>query len=117
MVSRNNHLMRANRMNDKKHRFAVKRLSIGVVSVFVGSVFALSNQQAQAAEVDTEIPTAEQVDEVKASFSDVGEIATLEDIDTSEAVDQTIDAPVEEEETDVEKEVIDEKAPDRKSVV
>lgn len=113
MVSRNNHLMRANRMNDKKHRFAVKRLSIGVVSVFVGSVFALSNQQAQAAEVDTEIPTAEQVDEVKASFSDVREIATLEDIETSEAVDQTIAAPVEEveEETDVETEAIDEKAP------
>ncbi|MCI5775357.1 MAG: YSIRK-type signal peptide-containing protein, partial [Aerococcus sp.] len=79
MVSRNNSWLRVARMRDKRQRFAVKRLSIGVVSVFVGSIFALSSQQAQAAEIAAETPAD--------STAEVSDLATPGDSENTEVTD------------------------------
>lgn len=43
MVSRNNQRIKIERMLNQKQRFGIRKLSIGVVSVLLGTTFFLGN--------------------------------------------------------------------------
>ena len=53
MVGKNNYKTRAEKAANKKHRFTLKKLSVGVASVAVGATLFLGNGQAVSAEEET----------------------------------------------------------------
>lgn len=58
MVGKNNYKTRAEKAANKKHRFTLKKLSVGVASVAVGATLFLGNGQAVSAEEATVENTA-----------------------------------------------------------
>lgn len=58
MVSKNNHKFQSEKNSDKKQRFSLRKLNIGVASVLLGSTFFLFNG-VQAVHADITTPTEE----------------------------------------------------------
>lgn len=59
MVSKNNHKFQQYRQEDKKQRFALRKLTIGVASVLLGTTFAIGGTVAHADEVTPSTTTPE----------------------------------------------------------
>ena len=63
MVSKNNVKERQRKNSDQKPRYAIKKLTIGVVSVLVGTTFAAYNGQVSADTIDSAVSTTAQTND------------------------------------------------------
>ena len=73
MLSKNNHKLSNQKLSAKKQRFKIKKLSIGVASVLVGTMFATytgADRASADTQVDPAVTTTETDDTKEASEND-----------------------------------------------
>lgn len=77
MLSKNNKKLQAQKMEPKQQRFAIKKFTVGVASVLVGTTFALylGAGSVSADETATQEATAEVVEDKAADQTDDKEVA------------------------------------------
>ena len=77
MLSKNNKKLQAQKMEPKQQRFAIKKFTVGVASVLVGTTFALYSGagSVSADETATQEATAEVVEDKAADQTDDKEVA------------------------------------------
>ncbi|MGX7348642.1 YSIRK-type signal peptide-containing protein, partial [Aerococcus vaginalis] len=84
MFGKNNELMRKRQQREKVHQYAIKRLSVGVVSVAVSMAFLLGQQDRVSADELSPVPDVATSDLSKESNTlENGEIANISDKDIS----------------------------------
>jgi LPXTG-motif cell wall-anchored protein len=94
MLSKNNKKLQAQKMEPKQQRFAIKKFTVGVASVLVGTTFALYSGagSVSANETATQEATAELVEDKAADQTDDKEVTATDTADT-EASTANTDAP------------------------
>ncbi|WP_238333832.1 YSIRK-type signal peptide-containing protein [Ligilactobacillus saerimneri] len=70
MVSKNNHQLQRQKTTDRKQRWGVRKLSVGVASVLLGTTFLLHGHQAASADT---VPTTTPTDDTVQADSNVAD--------------------------------------------
>lgn len=91
MLSKNNKKLQAQKMEPKQQRFAIKKFTVGVASVLVGTTFALYSGvgSVSANETATQEATAEVVEDNVADQTDDKEVTATNTADTEASTANT----------------------------